>query len=264
MSVVEDSLVYKTVEGVDLRLYTFRPAEEDPAELLPGIVFFHGGGWVGGDPQQFFQQSRYLAERGMLACSARYRLIDVHGTSPLECVKDGKSAIRWMRAHAETLGLDPERLAAGGGSAGGHVAASAAMLPGFDEDGEDPAVSSRPNALVLFNPVLDTTNTGWQNGAKMLGKRARDLSPMHHIAHQMPPCLLLHGKDDAAVPFENAERFCRRMTDAGNRCELIGYDGEGHGFFNRGRDEGNGPFLQTVREADAFLRSLGYLHDAPS
>ena len=264
MSVVEDKLVYKSVGDVDLSLYSFRPADTDPEELLAGIVFFHGGGWTGGDPQQFFQQSRYLAERGMLAVSAQYRLIESHGTTPFECVADGKSAVRWLREHAEELGLDPERLAAGGGSAGGHVAASAAILPGFDEEGENTGVSSRPSALVLFNPVLDTTLSGRQNGARMLDKRARDLSPMHHVGEGIPPCLILHGRDDEAVPYENAERFCRRMQEAGNRCELVGYEGEGHGFFNAGRDDGTGLFLQTIREADAFLRSLGYLHDAAS
>jgi acetyl esterase/lipase len=264
MSVVEDKVIYKTVGGVDLTMYMFRPAEEDPAELLAGIVFFHGGGWMGGEPQQFFQQSRYLAERGMLAASAEYRLIEKHGTTPFECVADGKSAIRWLREHAEELAIDPERVAAGGGSAGGHVAASAAVLPGFDEEGENRDVSSRPNAMVLFNPVLDTTLSGWQSGARMLDRRARELSPMHHIEAGVPPCLILHGQDDDTVPYENAERFCRRMQEAENRCELVGYEGEGHGFFNVGRDDGTGPFLQTIREADAFLRSLGYLHDASS
>jgi len=264
MSVVEDKLVYKSVGDIDLSLYSFRPADTDSAELLAGIVFFHGGGWAGGDPQQFFQQSRYLAERGMLAASAEYRLIEKHGTTPFECVADGKSALRWLREHAEELTIDPERLAAGGASAGGHVAATAGLVPGFDDEGGNTDVSSRPNALVLFNPVLDTTPSGWENGAKMLGNRARDLSPMHHVEAGAPPCLLLHGRDDEAVPYENAERFCRRMQEAGNRCELVGYEGEGHGFFNAGRDDGTGPFLQTIREADAFLRSLGYLHDAAS
>lgn len=264
MSIVEDKVVYKSAGDVELAMHMFRPAEEDPTELLAAIVFFHGGGWTGGDPQQFFEQSRYLAEHGMLAASAEYRLIGKPGPPPLECVADGKSAVRWMRQRASELGVDPARLAAGGGSAGGHVAACAGILPGFDEDGEDPTVSSRPNALVLFNPILDTTMTGWTDGAQRLDKLGRELSPLHHVERGAPPCLILHGRNDEVVPYENAERFCRRMQEVDTRCELVGYDGEGHGFFNRGGEDQTGPFLQTIREADAFLRSLGYLHDAAS
>ena len=95
-----------------------------------------------------------------MAISAEYRIKNVHGTSPRECVKDGKSAVRYLRKNAAALGIDPDRIVAGRGSAGGHVAAATATLSNYEESGEDLSVSSRPNAPVLFNPVYDNGPDG--------------------------------------------------------------------------------------------------------
>ena len=102
-----------------------------PESPVPGIVFFFGGGWISGTPEQFFPHCRYLSERGMVAASAEYRIRDSHGTDPAACVRDGKSALTWLFAHAEEFGIDADQLLAGGGSAGGQVAAASTFLSGF-------------------------------------------------------------------------------------------------------------------------------------
>jgi acetyl esterase/lipase len=247
-------VVYKTTPQGDLRLHVFQcGAGAD----RPAIVFFFGGGWVGGNPKQFFPHCRHLAALGMVAISAEYRVRNRHGTTPFECVADGKSAVRYLRAHAVELGIDPRRIVAGGGSAGGHVAACTATIAGYDEDGEDTAISSKPNALVLFNPVVDTTQLGY--GANRFRDDPRQLSPVHHITDGLPPTIIFHGTADTTVPFENVERFCRKMHTVDNECTLVPFAGKKHGFFNYGRDEDNRSYKETVTHMDEFLRQHGFL-----
>ena len=88
----------------------------------------------------------------MVAMTAEYRIRNMHGTLATACVADVKSAVRWVRANAVKLGVDPDRIAAGGGSAGGHVAACTGVIDGFESKDEDDKISSAPNAMVLFNP----------------------------------------------------------------------------------------------------------------
>lgn len=258
-----DVKVFKHTPQANLRLHMFYPPDHKIGDRRPAILFFFGGGWVGGSPSQFCRQAMYLASRGMVAGCAEYRVKHKHGTTPSECVADGKSAVRWLRLHAAELGVDPDRIAAGGGSAGGHVAASAATLDGFDELSEDLGTSSRPNALVLFNPVLDTTATGWQGAAQHLGGGSRDLSPAHHLGPDAPPTIILHGRADQTVPPENVERFRDGMLAIGRPCTLVLFDNMGHGFFNYGRND-NVPYTETVREMDRFLASIGYLIGEPT
>src|SRR5262245_37466762 len=147
------SETYKKVGDVTLSLNIFEPPGAS-APNRPAIVFFFGGGWTNGSPAQFEQHCRHLASRGMVAITADYRVASRHQVKPTACLADAKSAIRWVRQNAKRLGIDPQRIAAGGGSAGGHLAAATATVPGFDEPGEDTKVSAVPNALVLFNPAL--------------------------------------------------------------------------------------------------------------
>lgn len=261
-------LVFKTINDVELNLYIFEPEDHKATDRRPAIVFFFGGGWNSGTPQQFYHQCEYLASRGMVAISADYRVRSRHGVTPFECVTDGKSAVRWIRANAEKLGIDPDRIAAGGGSAGGHVAACAGVIDGLDESSEDTAISSRPNVLVLFNPALvlargkSPESEEWQKRMEeRFGGREREISPYHHVTPGDPPTIILHGEADTTVPIQTARMFVEAMKKAGNRCELVAYEGLGHGFFNYGRGDA---FYDTVREADKFLISLGYLEGSPT
>ena len=145
------SETYRKVGGAELKVWIFEPAAK-PTKPLPAIVFFFGGGWVGGSPTQFEPQSRHLAGRGMIAIVADYRVKTRQNAKPADCVSDAKACVRWVRANAARLGIDPQRIAVGGGSAGGHLAASTATLPGLDTPEDDKSISCLPDALVLYNP----------------------------------------------------------------------------------------------------------------
>ena len=248
-------LVYKTIGETELNLHVFNPEGLKPSDRRPAIVFFFGGGWKGGTPSQFYPHCAHLAERGMVAMAADYRVESRNHTTPKECVKDGKSAVRWMRQHAQELGIDPDRIAAGGGSAGGQVAAAAGTTTGLEEEGEDMNVSSRPNALVLFNPAFDNGPDG------LAYDRVKDywqeFSPLHNISESAPPTIVFLGTEDKLIPVATAEDYKRRMEQKGCRCDLHLYEGQGHGFFNFNRSREY--YDTTVAEMDRFLESLGYL-----
>jgi acetyl esterase/lipase len=201
--------------------------------------------------------------------TADYRVSSRHMTKAKECVQDGKSAVRWVRENAARLGVDPNRIAAGGGSAGGHVAACTAVLAGWDEPGEKTAMSARPDALVLFNPAMalatfegapPTDGARAAGMAERMGTDPINLSPAHHVAAGLPPTIIFFGTNDD-LRF-GAEHFHKQMLSLGNRSELKLYEGHKHGFFNYGRNE-NGPFAETLAEADRFLASLGYVTGEP-
>ena len=248
--------VYKTVGEVELKLNIYHPPGHSADAKAPAIVFFFGGGWVSGSPSQFYKQSAYLASRGMVGISAEYRILSKHKTGPQECVKDGKSALRWVRANAAKLGIDPDRLAAGGGSAGGHVAAAVATVKGYNEEGEDTSVSCVPNALVLFNPVYNNGPDGW--GHAKVKDFWKKISPAHNISKDTPPAIVFLGSKDPLIPVAQAEEFKAKMEAAGVRSDLHIYDGEKHGFFNQSK------YYETVLESDKFLTSLGFLKGEPT
>jgi acetyl esterase/lipase len=247
---------YKTVGDTKLELHIFNPKGHQAGDKKPAVVFFFGGGWNGGSPSQFYKQSEYLASRGMVAACAQYRTKKSHGTPPSECVKDGKSAVRWMRVHAKELGINPEKLAAGGGSAGGHVAAATGSSKGFEDVDEDLSVSSRPDALVLFNPVYDNGPGGY--GYDRVKEYWQDFSPMNNISKETPPTIVFLGDSDKLIPVATAEKYKALMEKAGVRSDLHIYKDQPHGFFN------NAKYYETLLEADKFLTSLGYLEGEPT
>lgn len=267
--------IYKSVADVELPVYIFRPKESDTDAVArpsprPAIVFFFGGGWRGGSPEQFSTHARYLAERGMVAVCADYRVSSRHDVTPIECVEDAKAAMRYVRENAERLGIDPNRIAAAGGSAGGHLAACTGVVGGFEPS--DAATSSRADALVLFNPVVQLAPFGDARtlGAEIIeridaktGGRGKEISPLHSVGENEPPTLILHGVDDPTVPYATVRLFGEEMRKQGNRCEVVGFKGQKHGFFNnrKGRPE---MYQATTRLMDEFLTSLGWLSGEPT
>lgn len=158
-----------------------------------------------------------------------------------------------MRQNAAKLGIDPERIVASGGSAGGHIAACTAFTPGLDAEDEDAKISSKPNALVLFNPVLrfagipQLMDRIGSDGA--LGKA---ISPTLHLSKDSPPTLILFGTADRLAVM--GDEFMAKSKELGHRAELFTAEGQSHGFFNRP------PWQEkTTQRMDEFLVSIGYL-----
>ena len=247
----DQTVVYKTLDEVELSLHVFLPTM-DADTPRPAIVFFFGGGWKGGNPNQFYPQSRRLADLGMVAFCAEYRVESRNKTTPKECVSDGKSAMRWVRKHASRFKIDPNRIAAGGGSAGGHVATATATVEAFDDPSDDLSISCRPNALALFNPVYDNGPDGY--GHSRVKEYWREISPLHLLHESMPPTIVYLGTKDKLIPVDTAKSFQAKMKDLGIRSDLHLYQEMGHGFFNRG-DE----FKDTLNKTVEFFRSLGYI-----
>ena len=254
----EETIIYKKVESRELKLLIEKPADWKAASKLPCMVYFFGGGWVGGTPGQFEKQSTYFATRGMVGVRVEYRTI-VKGDKgpPLICCADAKSAMRYVRAHATELGIDPDRIAAAGGSAGGHLAAFTSLVDGLDDPKDDLKVSCKPNALVLFNPVFNNGPGGW--GHERVGDRFKEFSPAHNVSKGTPPTIVFLGDKDNLIPVKVVTDFEEKMKKVGSRCDTHVYPGAGHGFFNK-----EPHFSQTLIEADKFLVSLKWLSGEPT
>ncbi len=248
-----ETVIYKTVADRQLKLFIDKPVGWKPEDRNPAIVFFFGGGWVGGTPEQFHRQSTYFATRGMVGVRVEYRTIPKGDKGlPLVCCADAKSAMRYVRAHAAELGIDPRRIAGAGGSAGGHLTAFTALVDGLDDPQDDKNVSCKPDALVLFNPVFDNGPGQW--GHDRVGARYMEFSPAHHVTKDAPPTIVFFGDKDHLIAVGVAKGFDERMKKAGVRCETHIYPGAGHGFFNKPEH-----CVHTLAEADKFLASLGWI-----
>lgn len=260
--------VYKSVDGVDLKLWVFTP-EGASSNQAPAMLFFFGGGWNGGTATQFVRQSQYLAKRGMVGIVADYRVKSRHNVRANSCVEDAMDALRYVTAKANELGIDRDRIGVGGGSAGGHLAACLGTVYA-----NDPAA---PKAMALYNPVtvlapipsgfakapsavqkLDAMNARIKEKEGQLrtrlGVEPLALSPFHHVSSSCPTAIIFHGTKDETVPYESALLFSIQLKANGVSQYLKTYPGAGQGFFNR-----EPYFSQTTEELDRFLVSLGWL-----
>lgn len=247
-------VVYKKVGDRELHLNIFEPDGFQRSDRRACFLTIHGGGWTGLEPRRQYPFAAHFAKLGMVGIAIEYRLFKRgSGTTVFDCVKDSRSAMRYVRAHAAELGIDPEKIIANGGSAGGHLAVGTALFDGIDEAGEDTSVSCVPNALVLFFPVIDTSTEGY--GAAKIGPRWQELSPVHHVRPGVPPTIIFHGTGDTVTPFKGAQAFHDAMVKAGNQCELVPTKDAAHGFLMRNRPM----FDEAVQKTEAFLRSQGFL-----
>lgn len=258
---IADAVVetYKTVDGVELKLWILNPPGHTRSDQRPAVVFFFGGGWVQGTPMHFEHQARALSTLGVVGVLADYRVASRQKTKIEDAVEDAKSAIRWVRAHATRLGIDSDRIGAAGGSAGGHLALSTATLPGFERSGEDRSIASRPDAVVAFNPaVMLGPVDGVFEPSEAIRERAgiplAGVSPFHHVREGLPPTLILHGSRDRLIPYRSVVAYCEATTQAGGLCEISLYAGADHGFFNRD------PYYEpTLAQMIHFLGRLGWM-----
>ena len=234
-------VVFSTPHDAPLTLDLFVPA--DPPAPPPVVVLVHGGGWRSGSRHAWTGAARDLVAEGWAAATIDYRLRD---TAPYPAaVDDVAAALRFLGAEGGRLGVDPNRLALMGGSAGGHLALLAAMTePGVDAvvafspptdlaalarpDGEEqPLCAADGSACRIIG--LEALVAGW------LGCTPRDCpdrvaaaSPTHHVGGGDPPALIVHATDEV-VPFAQATAFVDRLRDAGGHAELVSFPGRRHG-----------------------------------
>ena len=238
---------YKTIDGKDFLMDVFLPAGYADADIsFPVMVIFHGGSWTGGETKWHWPDGNFWAKRGMIAVSVDYRLRDRDQVKvPLECVKDAKSAIRYLRANAKKLKIDPSRVVAKGDSAGGQLAAATATLtdPRTNDDCFDLSISCVPQAVILTCPWFKTSV---------------DMCPPKHLREGLPPFLTFAGGADHAIPVLEMVEFHQALKAKSIPSELyIGNKGK-HGFCN-GRNPYNRFFYWSINLADQFLVKHGIL-----
>jgi acetyl esterase len=223
-----DAHVYRA--DPELRLHVVRPAS-DAGKARPAFLFFFGGGWTRGTPQNSIGWARLAAQWGMVGIAPDYRTKDRFGTSPLEAVADARAALRWVQDHAAELGVDPAKIVVGGNSAGGHLALWTALktVPPGSTAEESPR--EPPAALILMSTVSDTSRLSGYTPARF-GAHATALSPLHQLDARMPPVLAFHGDADRTVPHSQAVALDARLREAGNTSELVTVPGGSHSFAN--------------------------------
>ena len=252
--------VYKSVGHRTLTLDFDYPPDWKATDKRPAVVFFFGGGWAFGTPLQFQPQAEYLAKRGLVCARADYRVRSRDGVTPDKCVEDALSAMRWVRAHATQLGIDPHRLVAAGGSAGGHLAACSFFATEAGDPADDKAISPKPNAMILYNPALDMVALRDVAGGKFCAgldeATLKRISPLLQLSKEAPPTLLIDGTKDFLNP--QVREFVRQSKALGAPVQTFYAQGQPHGFFNKS------PWLEkTTEAADEFLQAIGYLSKGP-
>jgi acetyl esterase len=247
--------IYKHSDGVPRALELFFPPDHDPARKVPGLILFHGGGWKGGSLAQFRAACAYFASRGLVCAAAEYRMLKNKEAEELPagesrkrvCITDAKSAIRWFKQHAGELGVDPEKIIAGGGSAGGHISALATLNPGLNDPVDPLDLDTSVVAYLWFNPAFEPDD-----------KHDSEVDLLQFAGRNLPPAIVFFGSRDPWFKhWELVAEHLRRVESP--RVEVLIASGEKHGFFN------HEPWQSAALvEADRFLAGLGLLEGEPT
>jgi len=245
-------VVYKKVDNIELDVFVYLPTDYQKGEKRAALAFFHGGGWECGKPEWGHGQCDHFSKLGMVCFSFEYRLTTQHDVTPLESIADAKSAIRWIRENANKYNIDTDKIVASGFSAGGHLAASTAMIDKFDEPSEDHSIGSAANALMFWVTPVKIFADGWFKQILKGHAKESECDPDQHIRPGLPPSIIFQGTKDDMVPFWSVKEFAKKMEAAGNRCELNIYEGQTHlGWGENAKD--------VYKKMEIFLGSLGYI-----
>jgi acetyl esterase len=259
--------VFKVAGETELHAHFWFP-EPSPVQPEPPrsvVAFFFSSGWDQGQISQFAPHSVYFASRGMVSVAFEYRISSKHGTGPVEAAEDAADAIRWLRLNAEELNINPSHIVGAGGSGGAHAIASAAVLaPPPDKRGvTEDDLAAVPNALVLFNPVLDTSaKTGFGFDRFPDAASAKQYNLVNGIRKYLPPTLIMHGTADRVVPCYGSQVYAKKAARKKNVCRLLEFEGVGHGFFNFNVSFEN--YEATLLAIDQFFVELGLIEEDPT
>ncbi len=218
--VAELDVEYGREGDIPLLLDIYRP--KNITTPRPAIVFIHGGGWVKGSRKDYTIYAQQFAEWGYVAATIGYRFSDVAKFPG--CVSDSKCAIRWLRANAERLGINPDQIAAAGGSGGAYLAMMLGYtsdVAAFEGNGGNPGVSSAIQAVVNLYGPTDFTAPVAQEHVSVVGlmgvpyadapDRYRDASPLHHLDASDPPTFIIQGTLDSIVPSDQADLLAEKL-----------------------------------------------------
>jgi alpha-L-fucosidase 2 len=222
---------YATAAGETLRLDASIP---DGAGPFPIAILIHGGGWGGGDRAEVHvPPTKPFTDANFTWFSIDYRLAPQHRWPA--CIDDVRTAIRWVREHAAEFKGDPNRVVLVGYSAGGHLAAFAAVTADDDTRPQAMIILAGPTDLVAdcerrgqVSPSLQALFNHPPELDDAIRTKLREASPLTHVSKQAPPCLLIHGTADESVPYSQSEIFQAKLQDLGVPCELIKIPGAGH------------------------------------
>lgn len=254
-----ETVIYKKTDSVSLIMNVIYPTAIDTTKKYPGMVFFSGN-W--GHLKKFEPHAEYFSSKGIVCFLVQhFDKIDQVDFALWSRTANAKSSIRYIREHATDFHVDGSKIIAAGGSSGGHLAAATALISCCDDPKDDLSISPKPNALVLFNPVLDLGPIDPEI-FEMLGEKYIEISPMQNIRKGAPPTIILHGTADQFIPVSEVEYYRDIMEAIGSRCDLVLYDNQKHGFFNYQRSKEY--YQKTVMEVEKFLISLGYLVEQPT
>lgn len=262
---VQKEIVYKTVDGVSLKADLFYLAGDGDGKAHPAIAFFHGGGWSSGSPSEFHEACVRYAKKGFITFAFHYRLSVTEDASiphpditPVECVKDARSAMRWIRENADDFHINPQKIVACGQSAGGQLALSTALIEDVNEATDNLDVSPVPNALVLYSATANTMEA-WAD--RLLGERREEIwsiSPYHNLKSGLPPTIAFHGEEDCMVPFWTVRFFERKTIELGNDYKLVPYEGRKHYLGDGDSQYGRYYDEEILERTDAFLIEHGF------
>lgn len=257
-----ERLAYKELETKSLRTLVFRPSNWSAEQRNPCIVWFFGGAWRVGSPYQFSNQAKHFANLGFVSICPNYRVQSRDNSTPFESTEDAVSAIKWVRKNASKLGVDPSRIAAAGGSSGGQLAAACALMDGSQPLTGEEHYSGVPDALILYNPVLNFDIPKVREIATLEDQsRLVAISPYHQLNSPPPPTIIFHGTSDRIVPFDSIEEFAAKASEFSPTAVIIvPYPNRAHDFFNHGRPD----YEAVLEKTEDFLQSLGWVEDGGS
>ncbi|KAF0238485.1 MAG: carbohydrate [Prolixibacteraceae bacterium] len=263
--VINKKVVYKNVGNRELSVDIFYTESSQQNRNNTAIAFFHGGGWVFGDPSEFYEACRRFARKGFVTFSFQYRLSrNADGTyphpdiTPVESTKDARSAIRWLRENAGTLKINPAKIVAGGQSAGGQLALATALTDSVNEISDNMKICPVPNAMLLYSSNVNTMEA-WVD--MLLGERRNEIwsvSPYHNLKKPMPPVIAFRGdEDDQVLPY-TVEMFKAKMNKLGNYYEEYVYPGMKHYLAPDNKKYATYFDEVILEKTDIFLKKFGF------